>query len=66
MENYFSMCSDKKAVEDWFKAANIEGSGPLLQRWNPLDTQGLAAAAAAVHRPKVCGVQAFAKHAQIA
>ena len=39
-KNYFSMCSDKKAVEDWFKAANIEGSGPLLQRWNPLDTQG--------------------------
>ena len=38
-KNYFSMCSDKKAVEDWFKAANIEGSGPLLQRWNPLDTQ---------------------------
>ena len=39
-KNYFSMCSDKAAVEAWFKAANIVGSGPLLQRWNPLDTQG--------------------------
>jgi hypothetical protein len=39
-KNYFSMCSDKAAVEAWFNAAEIVGSGPLLQRWNPLDTQG--------------------------
>jgi hypothetical protein len=39
-KNYFSMCSDQTAVDAWLSAAKIDGSGPLLQRWNPLDTEG--------------------------
>jgi hypothetical protein len=39
-KGYFSMCTDTIAHTTWFTTSKITGPSLLMQKWNPLDTNG--------------------------